>query len=76
MSILALFRPAKDPPYCTLAVAELRGERGAVRHWWEGGEAVTRLPLPEVRTEVARAKDDQLELVVAMACGRLLRLQP
>ena len=61
---------------CTLAVAELRGERGAVRHWWEGGEGVTRLPLPEVRTEVARAKDDQLELVVAMACGRLLRLQP
>ena len=61
---------------CTLAVAELRGERGAVRHWWEGGEGVTSLPLNEVRTEVARAKDDQLELVVAMTCGRLLRLQP
>ena len=36
---------------CSLVVAELRGERGAVRHWWEGGEGVTRLPLDQVRTE-------------------------
>ena len=78
---------------CSLVVAELRGERGVVRHWWEGGEGVTRLPLDQVRTEyrskiyaicnldqvrteVELANDDQLELVVAMTCGRLLRLQP
>ena len=78
---------------CGLVVAELRGERGVVRHWWEGGEGVTRLPLDQVRTkyrgkifaicnldqvrtEVDLANDDQLELVVAMTCGRLLRLQP
>ena len=30
----------------------------------------------QVRTEVDLANDDQLELVVAMTCGRLLRLQP
>ena len=23
---------------CGLVVAELRGDRGSVRHWWEGGE--------------------------------------
>ena len=32
--------------------------------------------LDQVRAEVDLANDDQLELVVAMTCGRLLRLQP
>ena len=66
---------------CSMAVAELRGERGEVRRWWEGGEATTNLPLSEVReaVEVARRSGKEgevLELVVAMACGRVLRIAP
>ena len=41
-----------------------------------GGKIYVICNLDQVRTEVELANDDQLELVVAMTCGRLLRLQP
>ena len=65
---------------CWLAVAELRGERGAVRTCWEGGEEVAGLELEGVREAVGRVRGERegerLELVLAMHCGRVARIKP